>query len=91
MKDRIHKVLKEIISKYSQEDGYLLKSSYDEVVKDIEIFIASLGKTPRKFWVEIQYIPAESEPPEFIEAIFIQRHRENLDNVGEVFRVIEEL
>lgn len=57
----------------------------------LKVHNKSSKKSPRKFWVEIQNIPAETEPPEFTEAIYIQRNREDLDNLGEVFQVTEDI
>jgi len=46
---------------------------------------------PRQFWVEIQHMESFDEKDNPNEAIYIQRNREDLDNVGEVFRVTEDL
>jgi len=68
-----------------------LKDSLKSVLSKNNRVIEHIKKPQRKFWVEIQHMEPFDEKDNPNEAIFIQRRREDLDNVGEVFEVIENI
>ena len=60
-------------------------------IKILERYIQGFSQEKRKFWVEIQHAEPFDEKDNPNEIIYIQRRRKDLDNVGEVFSVTEDI